>query len=194
MWDTIAERYHLWTINNRWFYYLLGLEIKNSVKDAERIIDIGAGPGILSEELKNLFPEAEIICIDLSSEMCIISGGIRCKAECLPFRNEVFDVAIFCFSLHELSVECALKEAYRVLKRGGFIFIIDLDRDAPEIIKKLWKIIFSRLISPDYASKVYNSWRAFEKCEDIAERLKKMNFDVELSKGAYGFKISAKKI
>lgn len=194
VWDAIAERYRLWTLNHRWFYYLLGLEIKNRVKDVQRIIDIGAGPGILAEELRNLFPETEIVCIDSSMQMCKFSRGINCKAEFLPFKGEVFDLAILCFSLHEFEIQSALNEVYRVLKRGGFAFIVDLNKDAPEMIKQIWKSVFSTIMSPDYASKIYSIWRTFNRCEEIAEKLQKIGFEVEFRKNPFDIQILAKKI
>lgn len=86
MWDDVAKSYQSWSVSNRWLYFLLGLEIKKRVWSAEYILDVGSGPGIFAEELKILFPESKIICIDASFEMCKLSRGIRCEAIFCPSK------------------------------------------------------------------------------------------------------------
>lgn len=194
VWDDVAKSYHSWSISNRWFYFLLGLEIKKSVRSAEYILDVGSGPGILAEELKILFPESKIICVDTSFEMCRFSRGIRCEASSLPFKHSIFDLITFCFSLHELKIDSALEEASRVLKNGGVVYIVDLNKDAPEIIKRNLRLLLEKIISKEYAEHLEESWNAFESCEEIAEKLKKRGFGVECTKGLQEIRILAKKI
>lgn len=47
--------------------------------------------------------------------------------ECLPFGNELFDVAVFNTSLdHILDYNLAIEEAFRVLKKGGILTVASL--------------------------------------------------------------------
>lgn len=194
MWDEIAKLYHSWSLNNRWYYYRIGLEIKKVIGDPKCILDVGSGPGIFAEELKNLFPYSEIVCLDSSLEMCRISRGIRGKASYLPFKNHSFDLVTFCYSLHELGIQSALDEAKRVLRDDGWILVVDLNKDAPEIIKRVSKHILGKIIGSAYADHLEESWNTFESCEEIVDRLRNMNFRVEWRKNIHEILILAKKI
>jgi ubiquinone/menaquinone biosynthesis C-methylase UbiE len=194
MWDNFAERYHSWSMSNRWFYYLYGLEISRRIPNVEYILDIGSGSGIFAEELRILFPNSKIVCLDTSLEMCRLSRGIRGSASSLPFKDGVFDVITFCFSLHELNIDLALKEANRVLRRNGVVFIVDLNRDAPQIVKHALKAILEKIVGKDYADHLEKVWNAFESSEEIVDRLKKLGLDVECRKSLQEIRIVAKKI
>ncbi|MEM3138778.1 MAG: methyltransferase domain-containing protein [Archaeoglobaceae archaeon] len=194
MWDELAKLYHSWSLSNRWYYYRIGLKIKKATGEPKCILDVGSGPGIFAEELKNLFPYSEIVCLDSSLEMCRISRGIRGKASYLPFKTHSFDLVTFCYSLHELEIQSALEEAKRVLRECGWILIVDLNKDAPEMIKRISKEILGKIISLKYAEHLEERWRAFESCEEIVYRLRKMEFRVEWRKTMNEILILAKKI
>lgn len=85
-------------------------------------------------------------------------------------------------------------EAERVLKDNGVIYIVDLNRNAPQIIKKASRLLFEKIISKEYAKHLEESWNTFESCEEIAARLKKMGFEVEFTKGLHDIRILAKKL
>jgi len=194
MWDEISKRYHLWSLSNRWFYFLIGLEIKGRIDHAEYILDVGSGPGIFAEELAILFPKSKIVCFDASTEMCKLSRGIRGDASYLPFKENTFDIVTFFFSLHELEIASALEEAKRVLRRNGVIFIVDLNRDAPQILKRASKLILERIMGKKYAEHLEKTWREFKSCEEIAENLRRKGLEVECRKGLQEIRIIAKKI
>ncbi len=194
MWDEISKRYRSWSLDHRWFYYLTGLDVKRRVCHADYILDIGSGPGIFAEELGILFPDSEIICLDASLEMCKLSRGVRCGASFLPFKDEIFDIVTFIFSLHELEVDLALEEAKRVLKRNGIIYVVDLNRDAPKTIKSASKLILEKIIGKDYAEHLEKTWNAFKSCEEIAEKLKAKGLEVECGKTFQEIRIVAKKL
>ncbi len=194
MWDEISERYRSWTLDHRWLYYLTGLDVKKRVSRANYILDVGSGPGIFAEELGILFPNSEIVCLDASLEMCKLSRGVRSGASFLPFKDEIFDIVTFIFSLHELEIDLALEEANRVLKKDGIIYVVDLNRDAPQTIKNASKLILEKIIGRDYAEYLENTWNAFRSCEEIAEKLKAMGLEVECRKGLQEIRIVAKKI
>ncbi|MCS7144111.1 MAG: methyltransferase domain-containing protein [Archaeoglobaceae archaeon] len=194
MWDEIAKRYHSWSLNNRWYYYKIGLEIKRAIGEPKFILDVGSGSGIFAEELKNLFPDSKIFCLDSSNEMCKLSRGIRGEASFLPFKDKIFDLVTFCYSLHELEIQSALEEAKRVLLENGWIYIVDLNKYAPEVIKRTSKLILGNIMGLKYANHLEKTWNAFESCEEIVDRLTKMRFDVEWRKSLNEIRILAKKI
>jgi ubiquinone/menaquinone biosynthesis C-methylase UbiE len=56
---------------------------------------------------------------------------LRVSAESIPFEDEVFDCVFNVFLLHHLSMElkmAAFKEMYRVLKKGGELVTVDVDK------------------------------------------------------------------
>lgn len=96
-----------------------------------RILDLGCGTGISSRQLAT--PETSIVGCDkafamvaeaqkqLHKNICYIAG----ETEYLPFPKHLFD-AVTCFSsFHWFATKSAGAEIKRVLKKEGFIFIIN---------------------------------------------------------------------
>lgn len=87
-------------------------------------IDIGCGDPTIGAAI--LPPSCSYIGVDpfaTDSESFSLFGA----SEDLPFRNEVFDLALFNTSLdHVLDYVTALREAHRVLRPGGHLYISTL--------------------------------------------------------------------
>jgi len=194
MWEKIANNYHSWCMSNRWFYYFLSTEIKRKFSEAKRILDVGAGSGIFAEELGILFPKSEIVCLDSSYKMCKLSKGVRGDGAQLPFKDEIFDLVTFCFSLHELEIEKALGEAKRVLRKDGRVFIVDLNTEVPPFVKRMSRVFLGKIIGSEYADHLEKIWDGFKSCEEIAETLKKLGFEAEAKKGLFEIFVLAKKL
>ena len=94
-------------------------EIKKTLK-AKKVLDIGAGEGVIIKELKKEFNEIDFIGVDPVFNNDLIKKGSIYK---LPFEEETFD-AVFLFEvLQHTYIESALDEVYRVLKKGGSLYI-----------------------------------------------------------------------
>ncbi len=141
-----------------------------------RIADIGAGEGTLSLLLAQ---RAErVIAVDNSEQMIAYGREAAAKAgvrnlefrlgdlEELPIEEASVDLAVFSQSLHHaLHPLAALKDAYRILKPGGKLMILDLNRHGYEEARELYADV----------------WLGFAQVE-LAEMLKKARFrGVELS-------------
>jgi ubiquinone/menaquinone biosynthesis C-methylase UbiE len=117
------------------------------------IADIGAGEGSLSMLLAQ--SAERVIAIDNSEQMVAFGRDAAFKAgirnleyrlgdlEELPLEDASIDLALFSQSLHHaIHPQNALKEAHRVLKPGGKLFILDLNRhnfeEARELYADLW--------------------------------------------------------
>ena len=125
---------------------------------AERILDIGTGPGRLLLALCRTFPDASLIGIDISPAMVKKarknieefgkSDRIEIKAasaDNLPFADETFDLVISSGSLHHWKNPYAcLKEAHRILRGGGYVLHYDLVRQMPEMVAREIKSQFGR--------------------------------------------------
>ena len=105
----------------------------------ESVVDIGPGPGYLSEEIATLVgPSGRVVGVDRSPDMLAVARG-RCAklpqvsfqeadATRLPLPSGEFDAAI-AVQVYEYvaDMESALGELHRVLRPGGRAVIVDID-------------------------------------------------------------------
>src|SRR4030043_7077 len=122
-----------------------------------RLLDIGCGNGALAIEAAKKYPKAQIVGIDYwggqweySKESCEKNAQIagvaerisfqKASAAILPFPDESFDAVVSTFVFHEVQdvkdKRAVIKEALRVLKKGGVFMFQDLF---------LWKRIYGEL-------------------------------------------------
>ncbi|MDM2175039.1 MULTISPECIES: class I SAM-dependent methyltransferase [Mycobacteriaceae] len=108
-----------------------------------RVLELCGGTGYTARLLAARAPDTAIDSVDISPEMLAVGrhqlarSGLRnvrmheADAAELPFADDTFDVAMSIFGLHELPTDTrrrALDEVVRVLRPGGSIAAIDLDR------------------------------------------------------------------
>ena len=114
-------------------------------KRGEHGLDIGCGPGLLACELaRDVGPSGKMVGIDSSSDMVVMSAD-RARRSALAGRTEfaVGDAAELTFPAQNFDfvtavqvyefvadVPRALDEAYRVLKPGGLLVVMDTDWDS----------------------------------------------------------------
>lgn len=121
--------------------YLSFFENKIPENINDKILDIGCSFGIGTEYLKKHYVDAFVTGIDLSPFFLAIASFrnnitnnniqyIHANAEMLPFSNNSYDKIFIQYLFHELpqhATKQVINEAYRVLKPGGIIAIIDLN-------------------------------------------------------------------
>ena len=104
-----------------------------------RIIDLGCGTGSTTLMLKQAFPEAEVVGLDLSPYMLVVAGmkaqkadlniqWLHSKAESVPFPDASFDLVASSLLFHETPPAVSraiLRESFRLLKVGGQVAILD---------------------------------------------------------------------
>jgi ubiquinone/menaquinone biosynthesis C-methylase UbiE len=121
----------------------------------EKILDVGCGYGLLCREMSMIFQDSDITGLDLSKSM-IEKAEMAIKKENLDDRirfvcdnaertnlvSNQFDFIMSSFSLHHWnSPKDVLHEIYRLLKFGGHFLIVDLNRNMPDLMIFLIKII-----------------------------------------------------
>lgn len=88
-------------------------------------LELGCGDGPFSRRINN----TDNFGLDISFPLLNISKNMKAiqgSALELPFADEHFDWVIYAFSLHHMpDPSVALEEAFRVLKKGGRIYIVD---------------------------------------------------------------------
>jgi ubiquinone/menaquinone biosynthesis C-methylase UbiE len=121
---------------------------KYGVKENPKIVDIGAGPGILLIEIKKIFENCLLLGIDSSKSMLEIAEN-RVKvqnlkdfkfklgtAEQIPIEKEQIDVVVCLNSLHDFNdAYQTIKEVSRILISGGFFILKDKNGAFPK-----WKM------------------------------------------------------
>lgn len=126
-----AKEYDEWFVENQAVYLTELKALKKVIPTAEKGLEIGVGTGRFA------LPFDIYVGIDPSQEMLSIAEkrGIKAilgKGESLPFRDEEFDYALvvttLCFAQNPKQV---IKEARRVIKKGGKLVIGMIDRNSP---------------------------------------------------------------
>ncbi len=111
----------------------------------KRILDLGCSVGMSTFALQDLYPEAEVIGLDLSPYFLAV-GNLRAKeqqrqvqwihapAEATGLPAAYFDWVSACLLFHELPQSAAravLREAHRLLKPGGYFALMDMNPASP---------------------------------------------------------------
>jgi len=166
-WDKRAGTYDdkNWRAN-----YLRGTQSKFisrlDIKENTNFLDVGCGTGFaLGEAAKAVDGKGQFYGIDLSAKMIEKAKSnfqgrdnfhfIQADSELIPLDDNFFDIIICTNSFHHyLHPDKALKEMYRLLKKGGKIYILDLTADN-WFIKIIDKTIL-KLIQPEHV-KLYST-------------------------------------
>ncbi len=136
-----------------------------------KIIDLGCGTGSTTLMLKQAFPDAEVIGLDLSPHMLVMAeykakqAGLDIQwihglAEATTFADGEFDVVTASLLFHETPPEIAqavLKEGFRLLKSGGQVIILDGHQKTLRHTEWLTDI-FEEPYIKEYASGSVDAW------------------------------------
>ncbi|MBA7695870.1 2-methoxy-6-polyprenyl-1,4-benzoquinol methylase [subsurface metagenome] len=152
------------------------------------IIDLGTGPGILSVELNNFFPQAKIIGIDISRQMLEIARDNAAevgmsnyetrlgRAEQIPAEASSVDLVVSQFSVHEWdNPRQGFSEIFRVLRHGGSFILRDFNLDWLTPRKqRLLRFFFSMIPKESYEGHVEMFRFTFEEIDAL---LKEAGFE-----------------
>lgn len=159
--------------------------------EAKKVLDIGCGAGDPTLSLTTLVGEkGEIVGLDFVSQFIEelekrasnrniknLSGKLGNSLD-LPFNNESFDAACCRFGMQYLADDLKirqLQEAYRVLKKGGEIVVVDWGEEAHGEIKNVYLDVLTKYTETknvDKASTDFNLITAF----DFARLLESVGF------------------
>ena len=170
-------------------------KIKNSPKN---VLDIATGTADLAI-ITAKFTNAEIIGLDISDQMLKVGKEkitknkldsriklINGDAENLSFNNETFDAITVGFGVRNFeNLEKGLNEIYRVIKKGGYVAILEPSYPEKFPLKQLFNFYFEtltpiigNLISKDYKAYSYlsKSVKNFPSSDDFKDQVKQIGF------------------
>jgi len=189
MFDSAAEHYDWITDvmsfgSGRW--YRNQALTRAGLKPGDRIIDVGAGTGVISLLAQQLVgPDGEVIALDPSRGMLgearstgvkLITQGL---AEALPFPDDYFDMLTMGYALRHVSdLHCTFGEYLRVLKPGGKVLLLEISRPKTGLATLLVKTylkgvvpnfvrVFRRSVDAKILMQYY--WDTIESCVAPAE-------------------------
>jgi ubiquinone/menaquinone biosynthesis C-methylase UbiE len=136
-----------------YLYRQLATTVKSYTIDKKNpvIIDLGAGPGLLSKEIRDIIPQATVIGIDPIDNMlqrAKKNADIETRkgsSESIPLDDASVDIVVTRFSLtYWTNPQRSFKEIHRVLKPGGVLITEALNKDLPAY--KLMYITFHMIL------------------------------------------------
>lgn len=115
---------------------------KIGAREGVKLADIGCGTGYFSIPASKLVGGGEVYAIDMQAEMLELLRKkaknkkniviVKSTEDAIPLRDEVVDIAFMGDVLHELEGAGTLREAYRILKRGGILAAVDWRKEEME--------------------------------------------------------------
>ncbi len=162
LFDRISARYDLFNTASSFFldrYWRHAASALLEKKDA-RVLDVCTGTGELAFQLsKRLNGGGRGIGIDFSEKMLFLAkekvAGRRIKnvsfllgkAEALSFPDALFDCVTSGFSMRNLmSLEKGLQEMFRVLKKGGRLVILEINRPSNRLTGFLYRLYLRGIV------------------------------------------------
>jgi len=129
-----------------------------------RLLDLACGTGAMSRRLRARFPEAKLVGSDLSFDQLRAARAeqirlrdpiplVQCTAAALSFADRTFDAVHASWFLEHVApadVVPILREARRVLRRNGTLYLCEVENDsfflwprrplAEEAFRALWEV------------------------------------------------------
>ena len=169
-------------------------------RDGQRLLDAAGGTGDVAFRFLRRANEASAVVCDMTEGM-LAAGRRRAEAGklaerlawvagdamALPFEDGAFDVYAISFGLRNVTrPEDALAEAFRVLKRGGRLMVLEFSHIWHEGLRKLYDAYSFSVIPPmgklivgDSASYRYlvESIRRFPDQQSLAKMIRAAGFE-----------------
>jgi len=169
-------------------------------RPGQRLLDVAGGTGDIAFRFLKRAPEASAVVLDMTESM-LDAGRKRAEAErlgdrlewvvgdamALPSENASFDVYTISFGIRNVTrIGDALKEAYRVLKPGGRLMVLEFsqlpspglqwayDRYSFNVIPAMGQVVANDRESYSY---LVESIRKFPDQELFAEMIRDAGFE-----------------
>ncbi|WP_424974817.1 bifunctional demethylmenaquinone methyltransferase/2-methoxy-6-polyprenyl-1,4-benzoquinol methylase UbiE [Dinoroseobacter sp. S124A] len=169
-------------------------------RDGQRLLDVAGGTGDISFRFLKRAPGAEAVVLDLTESM-LVAGRQRAEAEAmdtrldwlvgdamaLPFESNSFDVYTISFGIRNVTrIADALSEAFRVLKPGGRLMVLEFSQLPNPGLQKAYDLYSFNVIPPmgqmvandrDSYQYLVESIRRFPDQETFADMIRGAGFE-----------------
>ncbi len=162
----------------------------------KKILDIATGTADIAVLQAEKIPQASIIGLDLSPKMIDFAKGkverkglshridlVVGDSESLPYEENSFDAVSISFGVRNFeNLEKGIEEIYRVLNKGGRIFVLEFSKPTIFPFKQLFNFYFGNIlprigswVSKDKSAYTYlfesvQSFPDFEKFTDVLDK------------------------
>jgi demethylmenaquinone methyltransferase/2-methoxy-6-polyprenyl-1,4-benzoquinol methylase len=165
-----------------------------------KLLDVAGGTGDVAFRFLKRAPRATATVLDMTESM-LIEGRKRAEAEsmasalewivgdamALPFADNSFDVYTISFGIRNVTrVQDALNEAYRVLRPGGRLMVLEFSQLPNPMMQKAYDTysfnvipLMGQIVANDRASYQYlvESIRKFPNQDTFAEMIRNAGFE-----------------
>lgn len=169
-------------------------------RPGQRLLDVAGGTGDVAFRFLNRAPQAQAVVCDMTESM-LIAGRQRAEADkmadrlgwvvgdamALPFENNSFDVYTISFGIRNVTrIADALSEAYRVLRPGGRLMVLEFSQIPNDLLQKAYDLysfnvipLMGQIVAGDRDSYQYlvESIRKFPDQESFATMIRQAGFD-----------------
>ena len=169
-------------------------------RPGQRLLDVAGGTGDVAFRFLKRAPGATATVCDMTESM-LIEGQKRAEAEdmaerlswvvgdamALPFEDDTFDVYTISFGIRNVTrIPDALREAYRVLRPGGRIMVLEFSQIPNEMLQSLYDAysfnvipVMGKVVANDRDSYQYlvESIRKFPTQEIFASMIREAGFE-----------------
>ncbi|HDL14715.1 MAG TPA: bifunctional demethylmenaquinone methyltransferase/2-methoxy-6-polyprenyl-1,4-benzoquinol methylase UbiE [Euryarchaeota archaeon] len=209
MFSSIADRYDLantlLSFNTDTFWRRFAVE-KTGVTSGNKVLDVATGTGKIAFQLEKKVGVAGFVAgVDFNEEMLKIAktraenrrvAFLRQDALRLAFRDNSFDAVTVGFGVRNMaSVERAVAEMARVVRKGGRVVILEFTMPRNKIIRALYSFYFFNILpllggviagDRDAYSYLPESVEAFPKPMELMKIMEKLGMDVEYNLLTFG--------
>lgn len=131
-------------------------------REGQKLLDVAGGTGDISFRFLKRAAKSQSVVLDMTESM-LVEGRKRADAEAmserlswvtgdamaLPFEDNTFDVYTISFGIRNVTrVEDALSEAYRVLRPGGRLMVLEFSQLPNPMMQKAYDLYSFNVIPP----------------------------------------------
>ncbi len=169
-------------------------------RSGQRLLDVAGGTGDIAFRFLGRAGHADAVVLDMTESM-LLEGKKRAEAEALsdrlnwivgdamalPFEDNSFDVYTISFGIRNVTrIPDALREAYRVLRPGGRLMVLEFSQLPNEMMQKAYDLYsfnviprMGKLIANDSESYQYlvESIRKFPDQDTFAGMIRTSGFE-----------------
>ncbi len=126
-----------------------------AVREGMTVLDLAGGTGDLARKFaRRVGPDGVVVLADINSSMLRagrdrlmdegVVGNVRyaqVNAECLPFRDDCFNVVTIAFGLRNVTdKEAALRSMKRCIKPGGKLLVLEFSKPVSRAFSKVYDL------------------------------------------------------